>query len=191
MCHAKDVIAVTPLPEMPDVVRIRPRVFRDDRGFFVERWRRSTYLALGLPELVQDSHSRSTRWTLRGLHFQAPPHAQGKLVSVVRGRIYDVAVDLRSDSPTYGRAVGALLTSREADALWIPPGFAHGFLVLSAEADVIYKSSAEYAPASEGGLAWDDPDLAIPWPLPPGLQPLVSRKDAALPRLAAFATPYR
>lgn len=170
--------------------RVRPRVHRDDRGFFVERWRKSAYAELGLPDLVQDSHSRSTRWALRGLHFQSPPHAQGKLVSVMSGRIYDVAVDLRRGSPTFGRWAGVLLAARSPEHLWIPPGFAHGFLVLSASADVLYKSSAEYAPASEAGIAWDDPDLAIAWPLAQGQRPLVSERDAELPHLAALATPF-
>jgi dTDP-4-dehydrorhamnose 3,5-epimerase len=188
-CHAESV-DVQPLTDLPDVWRIRPRVHRDDRGFFVERWRQSAYRNLGLPDLVQDNHSRSVRWALRGLHFQGPPHAQGKLVSVVSGRIFDVAVDLREGSPTYGRWAGALLAAPAPEHLWIPPGFAHGFLVLSASADVLYKSSAEYAPAAEGGVAWDDPDVAVRWPLPPGTKPLVSPKDAALPRLAEFVTPF-
>jgi dTDP-4-dehydrorhamnose 3,5-epimerase len=184
------VIDVQPLADLPDVWRVRPRVHRDERGFFVERWRRSTFARLGLPDLVQDNHSRSTQWALRGLHFQAPPHAQGKLVSVVRGRVYDVAVDLRRGSPSYGRWAGAVLSARVAEHLWLPPGFAHGFLVLSKSADVLYKSSAEYAPDAEGGLAWDDPDLAIGWPLPAGTRPLVSGKDAALPPFASFESPF-
>jgi dTDP-4-dehydrorhamnose 3,5-epimerase len=184
------MVDVYPLDDLPDVWRLRPRVHRDDRGFFVERWRKSTYEQLGLPELVQDNHSRSIRWALRGLHFQAPPHAQGKLVSVMSGRIFDVAVDLRRRSPTFGRWAGVLLSARSSEQLWIPPGFAHGFLVLSHSADVLYKSSAEYAPRTEGGLVWDDPDLGIVWPLPIGVRPLISAKDAALPTLAQLTTPF-
>lgn len=184
------MIDVQPLHALPDVLRLRPRVHRDDRGYLVERWRRSVYRELGLPDLVQDTHSRSTHWALRGLHFQAPPHAQGKLVSVMSGRIYDVAVDLRRGSPTYGRWAGVLLAARFPEHLWVPAGFAHGFLVLSRSADVLYKSSAEYAPTAEGGIAWDDPDLGITWPLPPGVRPLVSAKDAALPTLAQATSPF-
>jgi dTDP-4-dehydrorhamnose 3,5-epimerase len=181
---------VVPVPDLPDVWRLRPRVHRDERGFFTERWKRSAAAALGLPEFVQANHSRSRRWTLRGLHFQAPPHAQGKLVSVVRGRVFDVVVDLRRGSAGYGRWAGVTLTGRRPEHVWVPPGFAHGFLVLSKHADVLYEVSAEHAPDAESGLAWDDPALAIAWPLPSGVAPLVSARDRSWPGLEEFVSPF-
>jgi dTDP-4-dehydrorhamnose 3,5-epimerase len=160
------------------VLLIEPVVHRDDRGFFLETWRSERYADAGLPPtFVQDNHSRSSRGTLRGLHYQVA-EAQGKLVRCSRGEVYDVAVDLRRGSPTYGRWVGATLSDREHRQLWIPPGCAHGFYVLSASADVVYKCTAPYAPAHERGIRWDDPDLAIAWPLR-GAAPLVSPRDAA------------
>ncbi len=181
---------VTALDALPDVLLITPHVHHDARGFFLERWNERAFAALGLPAFVQDNHSRSLRDTLRGLHFQAPPHAQGKLVSALRGRVFDVAVDLRSGSPTYGRWAGATLDGDAPAWLWIPPGFAHGFLVLSDQADVLYKASAGYAPQAEGGLAWDDPEVGIDWPREPGVAPILSAKDAAWPRLAALRSPF-
>ena len=181
---------VTPLDTFPDVLLIAPHVHRDERGFFVERWNERTFAALGLPAFVQDNHSRSRRGTLRGLHFQAPPHAQGKLVSAFRGRVFDVAVDLRRSSPTFGRWAGTTLDGDDPAWLWLPPGFAHGFLVLSDEADVLYKVTAGYAPGSEGGLAWDDPGVGIDWPLEAGLTPTLSAKDATWPRLRDLRSPF-
>jgi dTDP-4-dehydrorhamnose 3,5-epimerase len=180
----------TPLPHLPDVLHVALAPHADDRGFFVERWRADAAAAAGLPAFVQENHSRSQRGTLRGLHFQAPPHAQGKLVSVVRGRVFDVAVDLRAGSATYGRWDGAVLDGDRPEHLWVPAGFAHGFLVLSDVADVVYKVDAGYAPEAEGGLRWDDPDLGIAWP-DAGAPVTTSPKDARWAPFAAFATPFR
>ena len=182
--------SVRPLGAFPDVLLITPHVHHDPRGFFLERWNEHVFAALGLPPFVQDNHSRSRRDTLRGLHFQAPPHAQGKLVSAMRGRVFDVAVDLRSASPMFGRWAGVTLDGDEPAWLWLPPGFAHGFLVLSDVADVLYKVTGGYAPQAEGGLAWDDPDLDIDWPLKPGAAPKLSAKDATWPPLAALRSPF-
>jgi len=181
---------VAALPTLPDVWLVTPRVHRDERGFFTERWNHAAFTELGLPAFVQDNHSRSAHGTLRGLHYQAPPRAQGKLVSAVRGRVFDVAVDMRAASPTYGRWDGVVLDADEPAWLWVPPGFAHGFLVLSDEADVLYKVSDGYAPETEGGLVWNDPDLAIAWPLEPGVRPAQSAKDAGLPRLRDVRSPF-
>jgi dTDP-4-dehydrorhamnose 3,5-epimerase len=179
-----------PLPELPDVLRIALAPHGDARGFFVERWRADAATALGLPAFVQLNHSRSRRGALRGLHYQAPPHAQGKLVGVVRGAIFDVVVDLRRASPTYGRWAGTPLDDERHELLWVPPGFAHGFLVTSDVADVLYQVDAGYAPAAEGGLPWDDPDLAIAWPLAPGEGPTLSARDASWPPLSALRSPF-
>ena len=179
-----------PLEALPDLGLITPPVFRDERGFLLERWNAEAYAALGLPAFVQDNHSRSHGGVLRGLHFQAPPHAQGKLVGVIRGRVFDVAVDLRCGSPTFGRWAGTELDGDEPAWLWVPPGFAHGFLALSDVADVLYKLTVGHAPGAEGGLAWDDPEVGIAWPLPPGVQPTLSAKDASQPRLRDVASPF-
>jgi dTDP-4-dehydrorhamnose 3,5-epimerase len=183
-------VVAHPLPELPDVWRIALKPHGDARGFFVERWTAAGADALGIPELVQLNHSRSRRGTLRGLHFQAPPHAQGKLVGVVRGSIYDVVVDIRRGSTTYGRAAGIALDEAAHELLWIPPGFAHGFLVTSEEADVLYQTTTTYAPQAEGGLAWDDPALGIPWPLPAGVAPTLSPRDLTWPTLAKLVSPF-
>jgi len=170
----------TPL-QIPDVILVEARAFPDARGFFVETYKRSDFVANGITEtFVQDNHSRSSRGVLRGLHFQKDPHAQGKLVRAVRGVIFDVAVDIRPESPTFGRWVSEILTEENHRLLYIPPGFAHGFLVLSDIADVTYKVTAEYAPQADAGLIWNDPDVGIHWPLK---NPLLSAKDAALPSL--------
>lgn len=164
------------------VLILEPRVFGDDRGFFLESYNRAALEALGIgAEFVQDNHSRSVRNVLRGLHYQLRP-AQGKLVRVVRGEIFDVAVDLRQSSPTFGRWTGELLSEKNKRVLWIPPGLAHGFLVVSEDADVLYKASAYYAPESEVSILWNDPTLAIAWPV--AGNPIVSAKDA---RGLAFA----
>jgi dTDP-4-dehydrorhamnose 3,5-epimerase len=181
---------VAPLPTLPDVWLVTPRVHRDERGFFTERWTAAGFAELGLPPFVQDNHSRSERGTLRGLHFQAPPRAQGKLVSAIRGRVFDVAVDLRTTSPTYGRWDGVVLEADEPAWLWVPPGFAHGFLVVSDVADVLYKVTDAYAPETEGGVAWDDPDVGIDWPLAVGQNPILSAKDAGLPMLSDVRSPF-
>jgi dTDP-4-dehydrorhamnose 3,5-epimerase len=166
--------------DLPGVLILEPRVFKDDRGFFVESFnQRSFDDAVGRHvEFVQDNHSRSTRGVLRGLHFQRPPHMQGKLVRVSSGAIFDVAVDLRRRSETFGRWTGVELSDTNGRQLWIPEGFAHGFLVLSPTADVQYKTTDYYAPASEGSVRWDDPTLAIDWPSI-GAEFILSPKDAA------------
>lgn len=151
--------------DLADVLIVTPDVHGDARGFFMERWRDDAYAAHGVGPFVQDNHSRSDVGIVRGLHWQVAPHAQGKLVSVVRGAIFDVAVDLRRGSPTLGRWIGVVLDDVDHRQLWIPPGFAHGFAVLEGPADVTYKATDVYAPSCERGLRWDDPDLAIDWPL--------------------------
>jgi dTDP-4-dehydrorhamnose 3,5-epimerase len=159
----------------------QPRVFPDGRGSFFETYKHSEYRTNGIAEVfVQDNHSVSTRGVLRGLHFQSGQHAQGKLVRVVRGSVWDVAVDIRPASPTYGQWYGIVLSAENRTQFYIPPGFAHGFLTLSDEAEFCYKCTAEYHKASEGGIRWDDTTLAIDWPLQ-GLEVSVSEKDAALP----------
>jgi dTDP-4-dehydrorhamnose 3,5-epimerase len=170
---------VTPTT-LPEVLLLEPAVFGDDRGFFLESYQARRYAEAGISaSFVQDNQSRSTRGTLRGLHFQEP-QAQGKLVSVLQGAVYDVVVDIRRGSPRFGQWVGIELSGRTHQQLWIPPGFAHGFCVTSESADFFYKCTAYYAPEHERGIAWNDPDLAIPWPIK---APLLSRKDAAAPRL--------
>jgi dTDP-4-dehydrorhamnose 3,5-epimerase len=162
---------------IPDVIVIEPKVFGDDRGFFFESFNdREFSAAVGRKiEFVQDNHSRSRRGVLRGLHYQLPPHAQGKLVRVVAGEVFDVAVDIRKGSPTFGRWVGEVLSESNRKQLWIPPGFAHGFVTLSESADFLYKTTDFYSPESERCIKWDDADIGIRWPL--GGDPLVSAKD--------------
>lgn len=167
--------------ELPEVVRVEPDVHRDERGFFLEAWHERKYREGGIPgPFVQDNHSHSHRGALRGLHAQLDP-PQGKLVRVVRGEIFDVAVDLRVDSPRFGRFVTMRLDAEGHHQLWIPPGFAHGFCVLSEEADVEYKCTAPYRPEGEIAIAWDDPRIGISWPVS---DPVLSRRDASAPRLA-------
>ena len=164
---------------IPDVVLIRPEVFGDARGFFLETFSERRFSAGGLElRFVQDNHSRSRRGTLRGLHYQVK-QPQGKLVRAASGAVYDVAVDLRRGSGTFGHWVGAKLSDENHHMLWIPPGFAHGFLVLSESADVIYKCTSFYAPEHERSIRWDDGELDIAWPLPAGAEPLLSAKDRA------------
>jgi dTDP-4-dehydrorhamnose 3,5-epimerase len=164
---------------IPDVVLIRPKVFGDHRGFFMESWNRKAFAAAGLDlEFVQDNHSRSGRNTLRGLHYQVR-QTQGKLVRVVSGAVFDVAVDLRRSSPAFGRWVGVELSESNNHMLWVPPGFAHGFLVLSDSADFQYKCTDYYAPAHERSILWNDARIGIEWPLPAGSEPLLSAKDKA------------
>jgi len=162
---------------IPEVLIIEPQVFGDDRGFFMEsfnqkRWEEAT----GLNEIfVQDNHSKSSKGVLRGLHYQLPPFSQGKLVRCVSGEVFDVAVDLRKNSDNYGQWVGEILSAENKRQLWIPEGFAHGFIVLSETAEFLYKTTEYYAPEYERCIRWDDPDLAIEWPLDG--QPLISSKD--------------
>jgi dTDP-4-dehydrorhamnose 3,5-epimerase len=164
---------------IPDVVLLRPKVFGDHRGFFLESWNRRGFARIGLDfDFVQDNHSRSARHILRGLHYQVR-QAQGKLVRVVSGAVFDVAVDLRRSSATFGKWVGAELSEANNHMLWVPPGFAHGFLVLSESADFQYKCTDYYSPEHERSLAWNDPAIGIAWPLPTGVMPQLSAKDIA------------
>jgi dTDP-4-dehydrorhamnose 3,5-epimerase len=166
---------------IPEVMVIRPRLYPDGRGFFMEAYKRSDFAAHGIAEyFVQCNHSRSSRATLRGLHFQKAPKAQGKLVRAVAGEIFDVAVDMRHGSPSYGKWVSVLLSGQNQSMLFIPPGFAHGFCVTSEEADVLYMTTEEYAPECEAGVAWNDPDLGIDWPID---DPQLSERDRRWPRL--------
>ena len=166
--------------EIPGVLVLDPKVFRDDRGRFLELWNLDRGVEAGLPSrFVQDNCSYSTRGVLRGLHYQHP-RGQGKLVSVIRGAIFDVAADIRRGSPTYGRWVGVKLDGESGRQLYIPPGFAHGFAVLGEEASIIYKCTDVYEPSGDRGVAWDDPILAIDWPIS---NPLLSVKDHDAPRL--------
>lgn len=166
---------------IPDVKLLTPSVKPDSRGFFLERWNEATFREAGLPlRFVQDNHSRSTHGVLRGLHFQAGMHAQGKVVGVARGGILDVAVDLRRGSATFGSWVSAVLDDVNLQQLWVPAGFAHGFLVLSEVADVLYKTDYPYTPEADGGVRWDDPDIGVDWGV---AGPVLSAKDAKLPFL--------
>lgn len=167
----------TPL-EIRDVVLVTPRVFEDERGFFMESFREDRFIAAGITaEFVQDNHSASSRGVLRGLHYQVQ-QAQGKLLRCVAGEIFDVAVDLRRSSPTFGRWVSAVLSAQNKQMLWVPPGFAHGFYVMSERAELLYKASDYYAPQHERSLLWNDLALGIPWPLVDGQPPILSKKDA-------------
>ena len=162
---------------IPDVVLIEPRVFGDDRGFFFESWNQRTLAGLGIhAEFVQDNHSRSQKNVLRGLHYQID-HAQGKLVRVTAGEVFDVAVDLRRSSPTFGKWVGFTLSADDKRMAWIPPGFAHGFCVTSDWAEFLYKTTDYWSPGDERTLLWNDPQLAIPWPLEG--EPVLAPKDVA------------
>ena len=164
---------------IPGVLVLQPRVFGDARGFFLESFNQQVFdAAVGHHvDFVQDNHSRSTRGVLRGLHFQKGARAQGKLVRVVAGAVFDVAVDIRRDSPAFGRWVGVELSADNHRQMWVPPGLAHGFLVLTETADFLYKTTDYYAPQDEGAVRWDDPDLAIAWP-DLGEPPRLSAKDA-------------
>ena len=175
-------------------VTITPKVFGDDRGYFLETWNQQRFAEAlqcpveEAPSFAQDNQSRSSRLVLRGLHYQLPPHAQGKLVRCVRGEIFDVAVDIRRSSPTFGQWVGAVLSESNHSQLWVPAGFAHGFLVLSDTAEVLYKASDFWNRESERSIRWDDPALAIAWPFPPGdAAPSVSEKDSLAPTLEEAA----
>lgn len=170
---------------------MRSRRFGDERGWFSETFHRERLAQAGIDtDFCQDNHSLSRpAGTLRGLHFQAPPHAQAKLVRCIVGSIWDVAVDVRAGSPTFGRWVGATLSADNGDQLFIPAGFAHGFITLEPNCEVTYKVDAYYAPDCDGGIAWDDPDLALPWPFPGGA-PILSDKDRILPRLADWNSPF-
>ncbi|MEM8715024.1 MAG: dTDP-4-dehydrorhamnose 3,5-epimerase [Cyanobacteria bacterium P01_G01_bin.4] len=163
-----------------DVKVIEPTVYGDRRGFFFESYRHQWFSDTvdATVEFVQDNHSRSSQWILRGLHYQIQ-QAQGKLVRVVAGEIVNVAVDIRRQSPTFGQWVAETLSAENKRQLWVPAGFAHGFLVLSESAEVLYKTTDYYAPEYERAILWNDPNLGIEWPLPPGVDPVLSAKDAA------------
>jgi dTDP-4-dehydrorhamnose 3,5-epimerase len=163
---------------LQDVVLIEPQVFGDSRGFFFESWQAQKFAAAGVnAEFVQDNHSRSSQWTLRGLHFQTD-HTQGKLVRVSSGSVFDVMVDLRRSSPSFGKWWGVELSESNHRMLWVPEGLAHGILITSETADFMYKCTDIYSPLHERTLAWNDANLAIDWPLPPGVDPKLSAKDA-------------
>jgi dTDP-4-dehydrorhamnose 3,5-epimerase len=169
---------------------LTPRVFGDERGFFLESWNQQAFnAAAGDTAFVQDNHSRSSRGVLRGLHYQLPPHPQEKLVRCVLGEIFDVAVDIRRSSPTFGQWVGAVLSADNKQQLWVPAGFAHGFLTLSEQAEVLYKTTDFWSRECERAIRWDDPQLAIAWPQEAlaGALPQLSDKDGAAPLLAALS----
>ena len=183
-------IVVEPL-EIPAVLLVTPKRFGDSRGFFSELYNRADFAASGMEmEFVQDNHSLSEAvGTIRGLHFQAPPRAQDKLVRCGRGRIFDVAVDIRKGSPSFGQWVGAELSFENGQMLLVPAGFAHGFVTLEPGSEIIYKCSDTYAPETEGAVRWDDPDIGIEWPLD-GLDPKLSDKDAIAPLLRDLDSPF-
>ena len=168
---------------IPGVILVKPRVFGDERGFFMETYKKSDFEKAGIDtDFVQDNHSKSVKGVLRGLHYQLEPEAQGKLVRCIRGKIFDVAVDIRRGSPTFGKWIGVELSEENKLMLWIPKGFAHGFLTLSEEAEIVYKvSGAEYSPEHDRGIRWNDPDIGIKWPLEG--EPILSEKDRIAPLL--------
>ena len=176
--------------DIPDVKILRPKKHRDARGFFSETWSRAALETAGIDiDFVQDNQSLSAaRGTVRGLHFQTPPHAQAKLLRVIRGAVFDVAVDLRRGSPSHGRHVSAVISAEEWNQILVPVGFAHGFMTLEPDTEVIYKVSGIYSPANDAGILWNDPDLGIAWPL--DVEPVLSDKDRVQPRLRDFETPF-
>jgi len=177
--------------EIPELYEIVPRRFGDNRGFFSQVWHADAFAEQGLPaKFVQDNHSFSAEaGVLRGLHYQEPPFAQAKLVRVVRGAIFDVAVDIRHGSPTFGRWVGLTVSADAWNQILVPEGFAHGFVTLQPATEVLYKVSAPYSPEHDRGIRWDDPAIGIDWPLH-GVQPILSDKDAKAPRLAEAAPAF-
>jgi dTDP-4-dehydrorhamnose 3,5-epimerase len=164
--------------EIPGVILVEARRFADARGFFLELYKASEFAAHGIPPFIQDNWSRSVHGVLRGLHYQIPPKAQGKLVMAFSGRVFDVAADIRLDSPTYKKWVGVELSADNCRMLYIPPGLAHGFCVLSEEVDFVYKVTEEYAPELERGITWNDPEIGVQWPI---AEPIISPRDAQLP----------
>ena len=168
---------------IPEVILIKPRVIGDARGYFFETWQERKFAAAGIAaQFFQDNHSHSTRHSLRGLHFQIR-QPQGKVVRVSRGEVFDVVVDIRRSSPHFGQWVGVSLSDANHQMLWVPPGFAHGYLALSEEVDVLYKCTDFYAPEHERALRWDDPEIGVQWPLPAGARPNLSAKDVIAPLL--------
>lgn len=178
--------------DIPGVRLLSPKRFSDDRGWFSESYNQKTLAQFDIHwQFVQDNHSYSKHaGTIRGFHFQAPPHAQDKLVRCVRGSIVDIAVDLRAGSPTYAKWVAAELSAENGEQLFLPVGFAHAFVTLEPDTEVLYKVTSFYAPQTDGGVRWDDPTIAFPWKLPPGA-PHLSAKDAKLPWLQDIQTPFR
>jgi dTDP-4-dehydrorhamnose 3,5-epimerase len=167
--------------EIPEILLIEPKVFRDARGVFMETYKCSDFIQHGIREnFLQDNYSRSSGGVLRGLHYQKDPYAQGKLIQCLRGRIFDVAVDMRKNSPTFGRWVSAELSEENGFMLYVPPGFAHGFIVLGESADVLYKCTREYSPENDRGIIWNDPEVNILWPVK---DPVLSEKDKKHPFL--------
>jgi dTDP-4-dehydrorhamnose 3,5-epimerase len=174
--------------EIPGIVLIEETRRGDARGFFAETFKESAFRDAGIPgPFVQDNHSRSSRGVLRGLHYQLPPRPQGKLVRIVTGEVFDVAVDLRKGSPTFGRWTGIHLSGENGRSLWVPPGFAHGYVVLSETADFTYKVTAEFDPALDRGVRWDDPAIGVEWPMD---APVLSERDLRLPLLADADNPF-
>lgn len=164
-----------------EVMLVKPKIFSDDRGFFMELFKESEFAKNGInTKFIQDNFSYSVKYTLRGLHYQNPPQAQAKLVTALEGKIFDVAVDIRKSSPTYGKWVGEILSKENHHMLYIPKGFAHGFCVLSDTADVLYKVDSEYSPEHDRGIVWNDPQINVSWPIK---KPLLSQKDSKLPLL--------
>jgi len=176
---------------IPDVKLVIPKRFGDSRGFFMETWSLRTFEAQGIPDrFVQDNHSLSaTVGTIRGIHYQKAPTAQAKLVRVVRGAVYDIAVDLRRGSPTFGQYVGETLSAENGHQLYVPIGFGHAFCTIEPDTEVVYKVSDYYSPADDGGYRWDDPTIGVTWPLN-GAEPTISAKDATLPFLADQESPF-
>ena len=173
---------------IPDVILIESKIFQDERGFFLENFKESIFEDNGInTKFVQDNYSYSIKGVLRGLHFQNPPKVQAKLVTALKGEIFDVAIDLRKNSPTYGKWITEILSEDNHKSLFIPEGFAHGFSVLSKDTSVLYKTSIEYSSEHEGGIIWNDPDLKIPWPID---EPILSKKDQALPLLKKLDNPF-
>ena len=167
--------------EIPEVILVEAKAFLDDRGFFLESFKESIFVSNGInTKFVQDNFSHSVKGALRGLHYQKNPKAQAKLVVTLRGEIFDVAVDIRKNSPTYGKWTGEILSEQNHKLLYIPEGFAHGFCVLSEQADVLYKVNNEYSPEHEKGIIWNDPDIGIAWPID---NPILHEKDQKLPLL--------
>jgi dTDP-4-dehydrorhamnose 3,5-epimerase len=167
--------------DIPEIILIEPRRFEDTRGFFMETYKYSDFLRNGIQEhFVQDNYSRSVRDVLRGLHYQRNPHAQGKLIQCIKGKIFDVAVDIRKGSPTFMQWISSELSEENNRMFYVPPGFAHGFIVVSDIADVIYKCTKEYSPEDDRGIIWNDPDIQIRWPIQ---EPVLSEKDSRHPLL--------
>ncbi|MGD9843198.1 MAG: dTDP-4-dehydrorhamnose 3,5-epimerase [Steroidobacteraceae bacterium] len=166
---------------LPEVILVKPKVFGDARGYFLETWQQQQFAAGGIhANFVQDNHSHSAQWILRGMHYQIQ-NTQGKLVRVARGAVYDVAIDVRRGSPNFGEWVGVELSDTNHQMLWVPPGFAHGFLTLTETVDFLYKCTDIYAPQYERSIRWDDPAVGIEWPLPAGVKPQLAARDAQAP----------